>query len=187
MLTALSVVPAALNAQVDFKIADKDVQVHSFVTQGFAYSNDNNYLTMKTSNGTFAMTDGGVNISTSLTDKLRVGAQMYIYNVGELGKWQPQLDWAFLDYKFAKEFGVRAGKVKTALGLSNDTQDMSFLHTWALMPQSVYPWDLRSQTIAHTGLDLYGNIGMRKAGSLDYTLYAGLGSVDPNGGFYYLA
>ena len=51
-------------------------QVHSFASQGFAYSNDNNYLTMDTSKGSFAMTDGGVNISTQVTDKFRVGAQV---------------------------------------------------------------------------------------------------------------
>jgi len=36
-------------------------------------------------------------------------------------------------------FGVRGGKVKTVIGLSNDTQDYEFLNTFALLPQSVYP------------------------------------------------
>ena len=40
--------------------------------------------------------------------------------------------------------GFREGRVKTSLGLYNDTQDQEFLHTWALLPQSLYPADLRS-------------------------------------------
>src|SRR6266545_4393555 len=150
-LSALLLTPGLLQAQVDFKIGGRDVQVHSFAQQGFAYSDNNNFLTMKTSDGTFAITDGGVNVSTSITDKFRVGAQVYVRNIGELGKYHPQLDWAYGDYKFKDWFGIRAGKVKTAMGLLNDTQDMEFLQTWAMLPQSVYPLDLRSQTIAHKG------------------------------------
>jgi hypothetical protein len=161
--------------------------VHSFLSQGFAYSNDNNYLTMQTSKGSFAMTDVGVNVSAQLTDRLRVGAQVYDRDIGQLGKWHPTLDWAFVDYKFADWFGVRAGKVKTVLGLYNDTQDMEALHTWALLPQSTYPLDMRATNIAHTGGDVYGNISLHKAGSLAYTAYAGLRSFDPWGGYYYFS
>jgi hypothetical protein len=135
----LSGVPGLLHGQVDFRIADRSVQIHSFASQGLAYSNDNNYLTMNTTSGSFSFSDAGGNISISLTDKFRVGAQVYLRNVGKLGNWQPGLDWAAADYRLKDWFGIRAGKVKTALGLYNDTQDMEFLHTWALMPTSVYP------------------------------------------------
>jgi len=114
-------VPAALHAQ--FLIEGRPVQIHGFASQGFAYSSDNNYLTMNTSAGSFKFTDGGVNISSPVTDKLRVGAQIYIRSIGTLGQWHPELDWAVADYKFKDWFGVRAGKVKTTLGLYNDTQD----------------------------------------------------------------
>jgi len=183
-LAALYVAPAALNAQVDFKLFDRTFQVHGFASQGFAYSGQNNYLTMKTSTGSFAMTDGGVTVSSQLTDKFRVGAQIYDRNVGELGKWRPQLDWAYGDYKFKDWFGVRAGKVKTALGLFNDTQDMEFLHTWAVLPQAVYPVDLRANVIAHTGADMYGTVSLHKLGALNYTAYVGTRTNDPRGGYY---
>jgi len=39
------------------------VQVHGFMSQGFAKSNENNFLTMKTSDGSGALTDGGANVS----------------------------------------------------------------------------------------------------------------------------
>jgi hypothetical protein len=112
---------------------------------------------------------------------------VYDRNIGELGKWHPVLDWAVVDYKFKDWFGVRAGKVKTMLGLYNDTQDMESLHTWAILPQSTYPLDMRATNIAHTGGDVYGSISLRKAGSVAYTGYAGLRSFDPWGGYYYFS
>jgi hypothetical protein len=183
---ALSAAPGLLHAQFDFKLFDRDVQIHSFASQGFAYSNDNNYLTMKTSQGSFAMTDGGANIGTQITDKFRVGAQVYDSNVGNLGKWRPTLDWAVADYRFKDWFGIRGGKVKTVLGLYNDTQDLAFLHTFALLPQSMYPVDMRSSTIAHTGGDLYGEIPLKRFGSLSYTAYAGQRKDSQYGGYPYL-
>lgn len=185
LVAFLCTVPVVMHAQFDFKVDGLKFQVHSFASQGFAYSNDNNYLTMNTSQGTFAMTDGGVNLSTQLTDKFRVGAQVYDRNIGELGKWHPTLDFAFADYRFKDWFGIRAGKVKTVLGLFNDTQDMEFLHTFAILPQSMYPLDLRASTIAHTGGDIYGTIGIKKHGEISYTGYAGLESFDKYGGYVY--
>jgi hypothetical protein len=177
---ALSMV---LHAQ-DFKIGTRTVQVHGFASQGYAYSNQNNFLTMNTSHGSPAFTEGALNLSMPITDKFRVGGQGYTRKIGSLDDFKPQLDWAYGDYKFASWFGVRAGKVKTAMGLYNDTQDMDFLHTWALLPQGVYPADLRTTFIAHTGGDLYGRIPLKKAGKLDYTAYAGTRSFDPRGGLY---
>ena len=58
LMTVLCAAPMALDAQFDFKIDGRSVQVHSFASQGFAYSNQNNYLTMNTSQGSFAFTDG---------------------------------------------------------------------------------------------------------------------------------
>jgi hypothetical protein len=177
--------PVALHAQFDFKIDGRNVQVHSFASQGFAYSNDNNFLTMKTTSGSFGYTDGGGNISTQVTDKFRVGAQVYFHKVGHLGDWRPQIDWATADYRFRDWFGIRGGKVKTVLGLYNDVQDMEFLHTWALVPQSVYPVDQRDETIAHIGADLYGNIGLKNKGSFSYTVWGGKRPSDSHGGAFY--
>jgi hypothetical protein len=185
ILAAVAMLPGVLHAQFSFEVDKREVQVHSFFSQGFAYSDDNNYMTMKTSAGSFAFTDFGANISTQVTDKFRVGAQIYDREIGHLGEFHPQLDWAYGDYKFASWFGVRAGKVKTVEGLYNDVQDMSFLHTWAILPQSIYPLDLRASTIAHVGGDIYGSIGVSKHGEVSYTGYAGIRPQDAYGGYQY--
>ncbi|MGA2118807.1 MAG: hypothetical protein ABSH56_29150 [Bryobacteraceae bacterium] len=186
LLTALlCVAPAVMQAQFDFTLDGRNVQVHSFASQGFALSNVNNYLTMDTSNGSFAMTNFGANVSTQITDKFRVGAQLYDYNLGLLGGYHPELDWAYADYKFKDWFGIRGGKVKTVQGLSHDVQDMEFINTWALMPQSVYPLDTRGDTIAHIGADIYGAVSLKRLNSFSYTVYGGERPNDPYGGYLY--
>jgi hypothetical protein len=184
LAVAISLAPGLLHAQFDFKLDGRDVQVHSFASEGFALTNQNNFLTMDTTNGAF-FTDFGFNVSSNITDKLRVGAQFYDRDIGHLQEWHPVLDWAVVDYRLTDWFGIRAGKVKTALGLYNQTQDQEFVQTWALMPQSVYPLDLRSRTLTHTGLDIYGHIGLHSAGSLGYTIYAGKRPNDTRDGLYY--
>lgn len=175
----------ALPAVAQFDVAGHPVEVHGFASQGFAYSNDNNYLTMPTSTGSFAFTDGGLNVSTRLTDRFRIGAQAYIRNIGTLGRGQVKLDWALGDYRFSDSFGIRVGKIKTVLGLYNDTQDVESLHTWAIMPQSVYPLDLRETSLSHTGGDVYGRVSIPRFGNLVYTLYGGSIPDDRTGGYVY--
>jgi len=170
-----------------FKLLDREVEIHGFASQGFVYTNTNNWLTMDTSQGSGAFTDFGLNVSTNITDKLRVGAQLYDRNLGQLGRYHPSLDWAVADYRFKSWFGVRGGKVKNTLGLYTDTQDLDFLRTFALLPQSVYPTDLREATIAHLGGDIYGNVSLKyRLGDLAYTAYAGRRSDSIYSGYPYL-
>ncbi|HUI77272.1 MAG TPA: hypothetical protein VLY24_05135 [Bryobacteraceae bacterium] len=184
MAAALSTAPGFLYGQVDLHLAGRDLQVHGFLSEGFAYSNANNYLTMDTTSGSF-FTEGGLNVSTQITDKFRVGAQVYVRDIGHFGQWAPELDWAMGDYKFKSWFGVRAGKVKTTFGLYNDSQDMEFLQTWALLPQSIYAVDQRSSYIAHTGGDLYGSVSPKRMGTFSYVVWAGGNPNDLNGGYAY--
>lgn len=187
LAAVLSGAPGLLYAQFDFKVEGRNVQVHSFGSQGYLYTNQNNYMSLPTSKGSFAFTDGGANISTSVTDKFRVGAQVYFRNIGEFGNWTPSLDWAFGDYRFTSWLGVRAGKVKTTLGLLNDIQDMDSLHTFALLPQSMYPLDWRATTIAHSGGDVYGDIAVKRLGTFSYTGYIGTQPQDRSSGVDYAA
>jgi hypothetical protein len=89
------------------------------------------------------------------------------------------------DYRFNDHLGIRAGKVKTVLGLYNDTQDVEFLHTWALLPQSLYPLDLRGLTISHIGADVYGAVSPRRLGTFSYTAHVGILPADRAGGNQY--
>lgn len=186
-IVCLIVMPVCFRAQ-DFKIDGRDVQIHGFVSQGFVHTNDNNWLTMDTANfGSGDFTEFGFNASSQLTDKLRIGAQLYDRNLGGVGNWYPSLDWAYAQYRLGPWLGFRGGRVKTVLGLYNDTQDVDFLHPWALLPQGIYPIDLRDSTIAHDGGDLFGDIRLgNRYGMLSYTAYGGHRQDSPHGGIAYL-
>jgi hypothetical protein len=178
--------PLTLRAQ-DFKVFDRDVQVHGFASQGLVYTNTNNWLTMDSNQGSAGYTDFGVNMSTNLTDNLHVGAQLYDRNLGQLGKYHPSLDWAVADYRYRSWLGFRVGKVKTTLGLYTDSQDLDFLRVFALLPQSIYPTDIRDATIAHLGGDVYGSVSLKhRLGDLSYTVYAGHRSDSIHSGYPYL-
>jgi hypothetical protein len=182
-LLGVCLVPGLLQAQVGFRVGGRGVQVHGYLSEGFARSDQNNYLTMNTSEGSF-FTEAGLTVSSQITDRWRVGGQAYLRHIGQLGQGKVYLDWALSDYRLKDWIGFRAGKAKTPLGLYNDTQDQEFLHTWALLPQSLYPVDLRSVTIAHVGGDIYGNINIRR-GSLSYDVFGGVAPEDPRGGYRY--
>ena len=161
-----------------------DIQIHGFATQGFLYSSSNNYLSTNSSSGSLAWTDGVVSISDQLSDKLRVGLQMHMYQLGDFGGPSLQVDWASADYRVNDQVRFSAGKVKTVVGLFNDTQDVDAVHLWALLPQGVYPIDNKSFDLAHYGADFYGEIPLGKqGGALSYRAYAGYRTVDLESGY----
>jgi len=161
-----------------------DIEIHGFATQGFLFSSHNNYLTMQSSAGSLQWTDGAVSFTDSLTDKLRVGIQLHMYQLGELGGPNVQVDWASGDYRANDHFGFRAGKLKTPLGLFNDSQDVDAAFLWILLPQSVYPIDNKSTFLSHVGGEVYGGLPLgSRAGKLEYRGYAGQNSLDLTGGY----
>jgi hypothetical protein len=106
------------------------------------------------------MTVLGLNMSSQLTDKFRAGARVYDHKLASSASGIPRstsLNWAVADYRFKNRCRIRAGKVKTTLGLYNDAQDLGFLRVFVMLPQSIHPSDHRDITIAHSGGDVYGN------------------------------
>src|SRR5229473_4457007 len=120
-----------LQAQ-EFKVFDRKVQVHGFVSQGFVYTSNNNWLTMNTSQGSAAFTDFGVNLSSRINDKLRVGAQLYDRNLGQLGQYHPSLDWAVVDYRFRNWFCFRKAFIPPISGTRRSL-------TWAAISTALFP------------------------------------------------
>jgi len=160
------------------------IVVHGFVSQGFLFSSSNNYLSMKSSDGSPQWTDGAVNLSDSLTDNLRIGIQLHMYQLGEFGGSNVMVDWASGDYRVNDHFGIRAGKVKTIWGLFNDSQDVDAVFLWILLPQGSYSIDHKSFYLSHIGGDVYGDLYLgRRAGKLGYAGYAGQATVDLNDGY----
>ncbi len=57
LLLSICLCAARLSLQAqEFKLFDRQIQIHGFASQGFVYTSDNNWLTMKTSKGSAAFT-----------------------------------------------------------------------------------------------------------------------------------
>ncbi len=156
------------------------IQVHGFVSQGFIKSTGNNYLA-ESKRGSFELTEGALNFTAALSDRLRVGFQLFVRDLGPVGNYTPKMDWLYLDYRFADALGLRAGRVKIPFGLYNEINDVDSARVPVLLPQSIYPIGNRDFLLAQTGLELYGRLRLHVAGALEYRLYGGTIFVEGGG------
>jgi len=143
------------------------VEIHGFASQGYLKTSDNNYLG-QTKDGSFELTEAGVNFSSSLTDKIRLGLQLFSHDLGDQGNNKFMLDWAFIDYHWQDELGIRVGKVKAPFGFYNEGRDLDMLRTFILLPQSIYDECRRDSMNAVQGGGIYGSIAAGLLGSIDY-------------------
>lgn len=178
LATLLCLCTAGLAAQ------DLDnLQIHGFATQGFLYSTNNNFLTMKSSSGSLQWTEGAISLNDAVSDKLRIGIQVHMYQMGQIGGPQVLVDWASGDYKLNDKLGFRVGKIKVPFGLFNDSQDVDALFLWVLLPQAEYPDDNRDFDLAALGGELYGRLSLGDRGGVQYRGYLGEDRLDANGGY----
>jgi hypothetical protein len=169
-LLAIALQGAAARAEDD----PSALQVHGFVSQGYIKTTSNNYLTQSARpQGSVDFTEVGINFTKPLGDRLRVGIQIFAHDLGPQGNYAPQLDWYYLDYRLFDWLGIRAGKTKLPWGLYNEANDVDAGRVPVLLPQSVYPVSSRDFLFAQTGAELYGDLQLASAGSLEYRLYGG--------------
>jgi hypothetical protein len=150
------------------------VEVHAFASQGFILTtNNNNYLDNGTTGGSFQFSEIGVNFTKSLTDRLRLGLQLFAQDLGPAGNYTVQMDWFYVDYRLTDWLGIRFGRVKIPFGLYNEVNDVDSARLSVLLPQSVYPIENSNYLLAQTGGELYGYLRLGSAGAIDYHAYAG--------------
>ena len=113
------------------------VTFHAFLSQGFLYSSDYNYLGDST-RGEFRYTEMGLNASFNPFPRTRVSAQGFAFKVGDQGSYEPVVDYASVEYTFNDELGLRAGRVRRPQGIYNHIQDVDLARTWVLLPQGLY-------------------------------------------------
>ncbi len=169
ILTGLPALGVELGASEDLL----SVEIHGFASQGFILTTDNNYLAQHSTRGSFEFTEVGINFSKALTERLRIGLQLFARDLGPVGNYTARFDWFHLDYRFRDWLGFRAGRVKLPFGLYNDTSDIDAARASVLLPQSVYPTNNRDALLAQTGGELYGYLSLGAAGGLDYRAYVG--------------
>jgi hypothetical protein len=148
------------------------LQLHGFVSQGFINTTDNNYLA-QSERGSLEFAEAGINVTKAVSDKLRLGVQLFTRDLGPIGNYDAKFDWFYLDYHAFDWLGLRAGRVKLPFGLYNEISDIDAARVPILLPQSVYSTRNRDFLLAQTGFELYGYIPLDATGAFDYRLYAG--------------
>jgi hypothetical protein len=130
------------------------VDIHGYLSQGFMYSNRNNFLA-DTEKGTFQFNELGINFAADLTDRLRLGIQLAARDLGDIGNDQVMIDWAYADYRWQDWLGIRAGRIKVPVGLYNTSRDIDLLRTFILLPQGIYNESFRDLLTSMKGISAY--------------------------------
>jgi hypothetical protein len=169
----------AVAADLDASGSLSGVDVHGFVSQGYIKSTGSDYLAQTKNAGSFDFTEAGINFTKQLTDRFRLGLQLFAYDLGQLGQYHVSADWYYLDYHFRDAFGIRAGRLKMPLGLYNDIADIDAARVPILLPNGLYPSTNREFLLAQTGVEVYGYLKLGRAGALDYRAFGGSLQIDP--------
>lgn len=156
------------------------IDVHGFISQGYLSSDGNNVFA-DTEEGSFQFNEIGMNFSTDVTDRLRIGVQLFSRDLGDLSNNEIELDWAYGDYRWRDWFGFRAGKIKMPYGLYNETRDIDLLRTSVFLPASLYYEGERDIVNALWGVGVYGDFAVKWFGSLSYQFQWGQQDVVENG------
>jgi hypothetical protein len=164
--------PAAVPASIVFS---PRVEIHGFASEGAFAATSNDYFG-STSRASLELFEAGVNVSTEVTDDLRAGLQLFSRDLGSIQDTSPRLDWAFLDYRWRRSLGLRAGIIKLPFGLYNEYVDIDSARLPILLPSSMYPIRDRDVLLSHRGFALYGNHSFGAAGELEYQAW--LGTLD---------
>lgn len=150
----------------------EDIEIHGYMSQGYLKSDTYNFLADRSSDGTFSWAEYGLNFSTQPTDRLRLGMQLFARDLGSQGNGEVKLDWAFGDYKFSDNFGLKIGKIFAPIGLHSGGRDIDMLRNSALLPQGVYS-ELFRMLSSYTGAEIYGEHEFSENSSLEYRVFKG--------------
>jgi hypothetical protein len=145
------------------------LQIHGFASQGYLRSNHYDYLNAETEDGTVEFNEFGLNITSTLTDHLRLGIQLLARDLGDDGNDTLRIDWAFGDYRYRNWLGVRFGQSKRALGLYNQSRDVDAARAGVFLPLSVYNEVNRHVQESVKGIELYGTL----PGDVEYQIQYG--------------
>ncbi len=174
LLCALLALPASARGADFGKEGDLAyVHIHAFASQGAILTTGNDYLVQDSKHVSFQMSEVGINVTKNLTDKMRMGLQLFAQDFGPAGNYTAKMDWFYLDYRHADWLGFRAGHLKMPFGLFNEINDIDSARVPILLPQSVYPLQSRQFLFAQTGAEVYGFARSREGGALEYRLYGG--------------
>jgi hypothetical protein len=156
--------------------ADLNLETHGFVSFGYLKSWGNNWHG-ETLEGTDEFWEAAGNFIARPMDHLRLGAQLFVRDLGVYGNGQVEIDWAYVDWRQADAFGVQAGRVKVPFGLFCESLDVDAGRTPVFLPV-MYPTRAREILLSTDGIKFYGTVG-----AFDWALFGGQRQLESDGDF----
>ncbi|MBT3783960.1 hypothetical protein HOF92_03220, partial [bacterium] len=141
---------------------------HGFLSKGYMNSSAHNYLA-ESNGGTYQFTEYGINFMRQVNKDLRVGAQLFGRDLGDIGNSRLNLDWMYADLRLSGSLRLRVGKMFTPMGFHSEGRDIDLLRSTVLLPQSVY-FDTFRDNFAFNGVVLQGDQPLLE-GLLDFKLF----------------
>ncbi|HEU4709518.1 MAG TPA: hypothetical protein VFS17_09410, partial [Methylophilaceae bacterium] len=112
----------------------------------------------------------GVQLSFIPTDKFSAVLQL-ISEQDYKSSWEPDVEWAYLQYNFTPDFSLRAGRMVLPTFMFSEQRKVGFSLPWVRPPAEFY-------NVPNTTTDGLGAIYRHHFGELNYTLYATYGQDD---------
>jgi len=107
-------------------LADGRIEIHGYGNTDLLLSKHNRFLGSDSS-GIFDSALALL-VAAKVTDKTTIWTQVFG------NKDKIRLDWAFVDFKVSEDFDVRAGQIKTPIGIYNEIRDVKYLQLSTLAP-----------------------------------------------------
>lgn len=161
----------------DDPFADLNLETHGFVSFGYLKSWGNNWHG-ETLDGTDEFWEAGGNVIARPMDHLRLGAQLFVRDLGEYGNGKVELDWAYADWRQNDEFGVQVGRVKIPFLLFSEAVDIDAARASVFMPRAMYPTRAREILLSTDGAKVYGTVDQ-----IDWALFGGQRQLQTDGDF----
>ena len=178
LVPALAVLSALPLAAVD----SSNVQIHGFASQGYLRTSDNELYGQETTKGTFSFNEFGVNVTATPVERVRVGVQIFANSLGDFGRNEVKLDWAYGEYQIPVQgdnaLAFSAGRIKTSHGLYNDYRDLDMTRTSVFLPESVYAASFRDFFLAVNGAGVSGSLAAGAFGSIDGNAWIGTQEIN---------
>lgn len=181
LLFAVGVANAADGLQA--LVEETHLEAHGFVSFGWFRTWENNYLADDSLDGSDELYEAALNATIRPLDRIRLGAQLYVRDLGNYENGAVRLDWAFAELAVAPWLVVQGGRVKVPVGLYNELQDIDPARTTIFLPQALYPIRLRDSQVAVDGGKASGFLEVPGGTSLDYALYGGTKNIEPDSAF----
>lgn len=182
---SLLLVVGAANAAEGLQtfVEETHLEAHGFVSFGWFRTWENNYLADDSLDGSDELYEAALNATIRPVDRVRLGAQLYVRDLGNYENGAVRVDWAFVELAVAPWLVMQGGRVKVPVGLYNELQDIDPARTTIFLPQAIYPVRLRDSQVAVDGGRATGFLEVPGGTSLDYALYGGTKNIEADSAF----